>query len=79
MNIEIKEPDYDDGWFRYRTKEALGVLESRRHPRFEGRQQFLNVLSGMYRHAYNKGRHDEKQAQQENITKVSEFGAKTNG
>lgn len=71
--IEVKDPDFDKQWFRFRTTQALKVLESRRHPKFEGRKQFLDVLSGMYRHAYLKGRNDEKLSQQENITKVSEF------
>jgi len=74
--IEVKDPDFDKQWFRFRTTQALKVLESRRHPKFEGRKQFLDVLSGMYRHAYLKGRNDEKLSQQESITKVSEF---TNG
>ena len=74
--IEVKDPDFDKQWFRFRTTQALKVLESRRHPKFEGRKQFLDVLSGMYRHAYLKGHNDEKLSQQENITKVSEF---TNG
>ena len=58
MNIEIKEPDYDEGWFKYRANQAILTFENRRSR--TNRQIMLNVLAGLYRHAYNKGRHDEK-------------------
>jgi len=77
--IEVKEPDFDKQWFRFRTTQALKVLESRKHPKFEGKKQFLDVLTGMYRHAYLKGRNDEKKAQTDSIQTLNKFEDKLNG
>jgi len=77
--IEVKEPDFEKKWFRLRRTQALKVLESRKHPKFEGKKQFLDVLTGMYRHAYLKGRNDEKKAQTDSIQTLNKFGDKANG
>ena len=58
---DIKEPDYDDGWFKFRANQALLTFEHRKNR--TSREILLNVLTGLYRHAYNKGRHDEKRDQ----------------
>jgi hypothetical protein len=77
--IEIKEPDYDEKWFKWRAEQALSIFESRRTPRHKGREQYLNVLAGIFRHAYSKGRHDEKRDQQARITMLNKFEDKVNG
>lgn len=76
--IEIKEPDYDEKWFKWRAEQALSIFESRRTPRHKGREQYLNVLAGIFRHAYSKGRHDEKKAQTDSIQTLSNFEDKLN-
>jgi hypothetical protein len=62
LDIETTAPDYDPGWFRYRSGEALRHYENALGHRKDRREHLTNVLEGLYRHAYNKGRHDEKRA-----------------
>lgn len=59
MSIQINEPKFDKGFFRYRANEAIRVFEGRRTK--EAYKQMLDVLAGLYSHAYHKGRYDEKE------------------
>jgi hypothetical protein len=60
LDIEITEPDFNDMWFKARTTQALRRYEHDPGYRKDRREQLHNVLAGLFRHAYNKGRHDEK-------------------
>jgi hypothetical protein len=56
--LEWKEPDYDAGWFKYRANQAILTFEN--HRNHITRQTMITVLEGLFRHAYEKGRLDEK-------------------
>lgn len=61
-DIEIvKGPDFDDQWFKARTDQAIQVWNGKKNR--NEYDKLLNILAGLYRHGYLKGRHDEKRDQ----------------
>ena len=53
-----KEPDFDKRWFKFRADQAIRIYEASKS--LKARDQMLDVLNGLFEHAYRKGRHDEK-------------------
>lgn len=61
--IEVKDPPFNKDFFRTRANDAIRIFEQRRTK--NAYKQLLDVLAGLYSHAYHKGRHDEKLEQKE--------------
>jgi hypothetical protein len=58
LSVEVIEPKYDNDRFRYLADNAIRVFMHERTKNAE--QKMLDVLAGLSRQAYLKGRHDMK-------------------